>query len=82
VVGLVDGLVEVYTQPADGTYRRVAPGRSYSSGGFPDIEIAIDDVLRRPSGEARRIDARLAGVAGVLDGTQREQRGRDGERMR
>lgn len=49
VVGLVDGLVEVYTEPADGAYRRVTPARRgdrIRPAAFPDIAIAVDDILR------------------------------------
>jgi Uma2 family endonuclease len=49
VVGLVDGLVEVYTEPTDGAYRRVTPARRRDRirpGAVPDVEIAVDDILR------------------------------------
>jgi Uma2 family endonuclease len=49
VVGLVDGLVEVYTEPTDGAYRRVTPAcrrDRIRPGAVPDVEIAVDDILR------------------------------------
>ena len=49
VVGLFDGLVEVHTEPTAGAYRRVTPagrGDRIRPGAFPDIEIAVDDILR------------------------------------
>ena len=48
VVGL-SGLVEVCTEPVEGAYRRVTPARRgdrIRPAAFPDIEIAIDDILR------------------------------------
>lgn len=49
VVHLVDGLVEVHTEPVRGAYARVTPYRKGSAIGrqrMPDIEVAVDEVLR------------------------------------
>ncbi len=49
IVNLVDGLVEVHTDIVSGTYARVAPyrkGDSIALQKFPDVEIAVSDVLR------------------------------------
>jgi Uma2 family endonuclease len=49
VVSLGNGLVEVYTDPADGAYRRmtqVRRGERIRPAALPDIEIAVDDILR------------------------------------
>ena len=49
VVGLVDGVVEVYTEPSGGAYRRVTPagrGDRIQPAAIPDIAIAVDDILR------------------------------------
>ncbi len=48
IVNLVDGLVEVHTEAARGAYARVTPfrrGESVTLREFPDVGIAVDDVL-------------------------------------
>jgi Uma2 family endonuclease len=48
VVNVRDGIVEVHTEIVRGAYTRVQPyrpGAQIPSTGFPDIEIAVSDVL-------------------------------------
>jgi len=49
VVNLVDGLVEVHTEPAGDHYTRVTPvhqGASVRLRAFPDVEIPVSAILR------------------------------------
>ncbi len=49
VVGLVDGLVEVHTEPSGGAYGRVTTvrrGESIRPIALPDVAIAVDDIVR------------------------------------
>jgi Uma2 family endonuclease len=53
IVNLVDGVIERYVEPAKGAYRRCSthrPGEVIRLSRFPEIEIAVDDVLRRRPG--------------------------------
>jgi Uma2 family endonuclease len=49
LVNLVDGVVEVHEEPAEGTYRRVtrhARGETLRLESFPDVELRVADILR------------------------------------
>lgn len=49
IVNLVDGLIEVHTDIVNGAYARVAPyrkGEAITVQKFPDVKIAVADVLR------------------------------------
>lgn len=49
VVNIVDGIIEVHTEIVDGAYGRVTPyrkGDSVALQHFPDVELAVTDVLR------------------------------------
>lgn len=49
VVNLVDRLVEVFSDPVGGTYTRVTPhrvGESLTPARFPDLAIAVSQLLR------------------------------------
>jgi Uma2 family endonuclease len=50
IVNLVDGLIEVYTEPRDGLYRRIARHGSEDiirGGGTLGLEVAVSAVLRK-----------------------------------
>ena len=50
VVNLIDGLIEVHTDPRGGLYRHVRPcshGETIRLQHFADVEIAVSTVLRR-----------------------------------
>jgi len=49
IVNVVDRLIEVYTEPAGGSYARVERyerGQSLRLSSFPDLEIRVTDVMR------------------------------------
>ena len=49
IVNVVDRVVEVHTEPADGTYAKVdrlERGETVRLTGFPDVEIRVADVMR------------------------------------
>ena len=50
LVNVADGQIEVHVEPRNGRYGLVAirrPGETISLRAFPDVAIAVDDVLRR-----------------------------------
>ncbi len=50
LVNVADGQIEVHVEPRSGRYGLVSihrPGEAISLRAFPDVAIAVDDVLRR-----------------------------------